>query len=222
MFAAWQAGAEYRAPSLEALGRTGRWTLIAEQFGYPAGMPRRMVLPLPRLPDGTRSLRLSTNQEIYWDRVAVAWAEPCSDARREVLVPVEASLEYVGFPARSTGVQRVPHYDYGRRAPLWDTRYQRGFYTDFGPATPLVEEADDALAIFAAGEEIHLAFPAAAAPPSEGWQRLYVLETVGWCKDMDLYTRDGDTVGPLPARGRDLDHRERLHARFNTRFESGR
>ena len=25
-----------------------------------------------------------------------------------------------------------------------------------------------------------------------------MLEARGWCKDMDLYTRDGDTVEPLP------------------------
>ena len=46
-FAAWQASADYRAPSLEARGADGSWTLIFEQFGYPAGMPRQMALPLP-------------------------------------------------------------------------------------------------------------------------------------------------------------------------------
>jgi hypothetical protein len=48
-FAAWQAGADYRAPTLEARGADGRWSLVSEQFGYPAGMPRQMALPLPPL-----------------------------------------------------------------------------------------------------------------------------------------------------------------------------
>ena len=73
-FAAWQAGAAYRAPSLEARGADGGWTLLHEQFGYPAGMPRQMSLPLPPLPPGTRELRLSTHQEIYLYRVVVAVA----------------------------------------------------------------------------------------------------------------------------------------------------
>ena len=36
-------------------------------------MPRRMSLPLGVLPAGTRELRLRTTQEIYWDRLAVAY-----------------------------------------------------------------------------------------------------------------------------------------------------
>ncbi len=49
-----------------------------------------------------------------------------------------------------------------------------------------------------------------------------VLEANGWCKDMDPYTRDGGTLAPLPSSGRDPDRRDRLHARYNTRYESGR
>ena len=29
------------------LGEDGRWRVVAEAFGYPAGMPRQMALPLP-------------------------------------------------------------------------------------------------------------------------------------------------------------------------------
>src|SRR5205823_12999169 len=84
MFAAWQAHADYRAPTLEAKGADGRWRILLKEFGYPAGMPRRMAIPLPRLPKGTRSLRLRTNQEIYWDRIAVAWNEPLEMHSREL------------------------------------------------------------------------------------------------------------------------------------------
>ncbi|HUU35476.1 MAG TPA: FG-GAP-like repeat-containing protein, partial [Vicinamibacterales bacterium] len=38
MFAAWQAGAVYAAPSLDARGADGRWHTVAPEFGYPAGM----------------------------------------------------------------------------------------------------------------------------------------------------------------------------------------
>ena len=74
-FAAWQAGASFDAPSLDAAVDDGEWQPLLEQFGYPAGMPRRMSLPLTGLPQGTSKLRLRTNMQVYWDRIAVVYAE---------------------------------------------------------------------------------------------------------------------------------------------------
>jgi hypothetical protein len=115
---------------------------------------------------------------------------------------------------------RRPSYDYDRRTPLWDTRYLKGGYTAYGSVTELVGGDDEALAIFGPGEELHLEFDALQASPKPGWTRRYVLETRGWCKDMDLYTKDGDTVDPLP--GRRTDAAARLQRRYTTRYESGR
>jgi hypothetical protein len=220
VFAAWQADAPFEAPTLEARGRDGRWRVVAPDFGYPAGMPRRMTLPLPPLPAGTDALRLTTSQEIYWDRVAVVYDEPLPTAVAHELPLASAVLRESGFARRTTGPQRTPSYDYDRRAPLWDTRHPRGWYTAFGDAAPLVAAADDAVAIIGPGEEVQIEFTAPAAPPPAGWTRRLVLRARGWCKDMDLYTRDGDTVAPLP--GDDTAARARLHRAFNTRFESGR
>jgi hypothetical protein len=228
MFAAWQAGAVYAAPSIEARGRDGRWMPVLEQFGYPAGMPRQMSVPLGGLPPGTNALRLRTNEEIYWDRLAVAYTEPLPDVRRRALALRSARLAQTGFPHRSTGAQRRPYYDYDRRRPFWDTRYLRGAYTALGPADALVRTVDDALVIFGPGEETHLEFDALDDAPPPGWSRHFVFETNGWAKDMDLYTRDGDTVAPLPTRGTSPGPgtppgpRDRLHARYNTRYASGR
>lgn len=77
------------------------------------------------------------------------------------------------------------------------------------------------MAIIGPGEEVHLEFDA-AAPPPPGWRRYFVLETRGWAKDMDLYTRDGETVGPLPSTGKPEAVRDQLHERYNTRYQSGR
>ena len=52
MFAAWQANADINAPSLDVRDANGNWQTLLEQFGYPAGMPRRMALPLEKLPEG--------------------------------------------------------------------------------------------------------------------------------------------------------------------------
>jgi tetratricopeptide (TPR) repeat protein len=220
MFAAWQAKAAYLAPTLEARGAEGRWRAVLKEFGYPAGMPRRSAVPLPALPRGTRALRLTTNQEIYFDRLAVAWAEAAPVVPR-VLRLAAASARRTGFPRRTSGAQSQPAYDYDDRAPLWDTRTQSGFYTAFGPVEELVAAHDDALAIIGPGDELHLEFEAAPAPAS-GLTRRYVMKTRGWAKDMDLYTRDGDTVAPLPVALRDSRARNELHRRYNTRHESGR
>lgn len=221
MYAAWQAGAEYHAASLDFLDKDGEWHTLLEQFGYPAGMPRRMSVPLVGLPAGVTRLRLRTNQEIYWDRIAVAYAEPLLELQRNSQPLISAQVKASGFPLRTTFAQRLPHYDYGRRLPLWDTRHMAGFYTEFGAADALVTEVDDALAIFGPGEEIHLEFAVAAETLPDGWTRTFVLEADGWAKDMDLFTRDGNTLEPLPALRASTVRRDRLHARFNTRYRSG-
>ena len=59
----------------------------------------------------------------------------------------------------------------------------------------------------------------ALPPPSKLWTRIFVFETRGYCKDMDLMTRDGETVGPLPATAERDDRGEALHRKYNTRYE---
>ncbi len=220
-FAAWQAGADYRAPTLEARGADGRWTVVLEQFGYPAGMPRQISVPLPELPAGTEALRLRSNQEIYWDRVIVVAAEVTEEIIRRDLELLSARVEQTGFARRSTGSEHLPHYDYDQRVPIWDTRVQPGFYTEFGEALELVAAADDALAIFGPGEEIHLEFEAPTEAPPEEWTRVFVLEAEGWCKDMDLYTRDGSTLDPVPTAGRASSTTAMLCSTYNTRWSGG-
>jgi hypothetical protein len=221
MFGAWQAGAAYRAPTLEARGADGQWHTVLEQFGYPAGMPRRMSVPLTGLPEETTALRLTTNQEIYWDRIAVAYAETSPAVQTATLPLLRAELRESGFARRTTGAQRQPHYDYDRRSPLWDTRHMRGYYTAFGAVGELLAAADDALAIIGPGEEVHLEFAARLPVPAPGWQRRLVLETNGWAKDMDLYTADGMTLEPLPVSGKPAARRDALHRQYNTRYREG-
>ena len=220
-FSAWQAGASLDPPTLEARDAQGRWIVVAPTFGYPGGMPRQMALPLSSLPRGTRALRLRTNLEIYWDRLTVVRAEACPSAVRRSLGLVEADLRESGFMDRQVKEQFRPHFDYGQRAAHPEIIDPEGFYTRFGVVNELVETTDDAVAIFGPGEEIHLEFMAPKEAVTEGWTRRLVLETVGWCKDMDLYTGDGATVGPLPSTGAPNALRDRLHRRYNTRYQRG-
>ena len=223
VFAAWQAGLRYRPATLEALAADGSWLAVAPEFGYPGGMPRGMAVPLGTLPAGTRTLRLSSNMEIYWDRLRVVAAEAPPDVAPTTLQPLMARVARTGFAKRSNGPQRLPHYDYGQRATYWDAKVPHGFYTAFGDAVPLVQAVDGALAIFGSGEEVHLEF--AAPPVPAGRTRYVAVRFHGWAKDMDLYTQDGHTVGPLPVPhgldGVQLAERDRVHARYNVRYRGG-
>ncbi|MGF1613587.1 MAG: FG-GAP-like repeat-containing protein [Gammaproteobacteria bacterium] len=222
LFAAWQAGARFDAPTLEARGADGRWKVLQEHFGYPAGMPRRMAFPLTGLPPETRALRLRTNMEIYWDRIAIALVEPAPEHRQEILPLRRAVLRKTGFPERTNGPQRRPSYDYSKRQPFSDTRYPAGAYTRFGPVETLVEAVDGVFAIIGPGEEIHLEFdtPSASIPPN--WQPIYVLEVHGATKDMDLYTRYGESVDPLPSPPTVSSPSLSLQGRYQTRYLAGR
>ena len=224
VFAAWQAGLRYRPATLEARSGDGGWHAVAEEFGFPAGMPRTIALPLPPLPAGTDALRLRSNMEIYWDRIRLVREESLPGLAPIRLAPAAARIARSGFAKRTTGEQRLPHYDYRDRATYWDAKYARGFYTSLGDATELVAEEDGALAIFGSGEEVHVEFPEAPPPPA-GATRRFALEFRGWARDMDLYTRHGDTVAPLPER-EDIDpvlaaRAQRLHERYNIRFQEG-
>ena len=224
VFAAWQAGLRYRAPTLEARAGNGAWQTVQVEFGYPAGMPRTMAFRLPELPPDTDALRLGSNMEIYWDRLRVVQEQPLDKAVVTTLTPTLARVARTGFAKRTTGPQRLPHYDYGERSTYWDAKVPRGFYTALGDATVLTNAVDGALAIIGSGEEIHLEFPA-VPDPGPGVTRRFAVRFHGWAKDMDLYTRHGQTVGPLPmlddADERLLAARDALHARYNVRFQEG-
>ncbi|MCZ6710505.1 MAG: FG-GAP-like repeat-containing protein, partial [Gammaproteobacteria bacterium] len=224
VFAAWQADATFDPPTLSARGEDGKWVTVYESFGYPAGMPRTMALPLNDLPPLTKALRLTGNLEVYWDQIFIA-LEETPDAVVIQMIPLKsARLAKTGFPRRTTGPQRRPDYDYQDRQPFWDARYLPGVYTRLGPVTPLLTQVDDAVVIVGSGEEVHLEFEA-LMHPLQGQHRRIVVEGRGWAKDMDLYTLNGDTVGPLPTRGTatpaDAERRRVLHESYNVRYQSG-
>ena len=228
MFAAWQAGANYDAPTLAAQTADGSWHTVYEGFGYPAGMPKQMSLPIEPadLPPRTMALRLTTNLEIYWDRIVLAIEEDCPQVQTAICPLAVATAQEVGFPRRRDTETRKPHYDYADRVPLWDTRHHPGRFTTFGDVQPLVAAVDDAVVMFGPGEETHLEFAADLPRVPDGWHRRFVLECHGWCKDMDLYTEHGESVLPLPRRDQaqrsaeEERHRNQLHEKFQRRYRS--
>lgn len=115
---------------------------------------------------------------------------------------IRADLHYRGFS------QAVHHpgdgpetYDYNRVStePRWPPL--SGTFTRYGDVRPFIEQRDDRLVVFGAGDELELAFRVPDQPVPDGWVRDFVLYNVGWDKDAVLNTLYGQTVEPLPFAG---------------------
>ena len=178
----------------------GSWREALPSVGYPAGMPKMMTVTLP--PDvhrGSTTLRLRTNLEVYVDEVYLA---PSSGGPTRVteIPAIYADLHHGGYPREFSADGRLPRlYDYSSIDRAYAFRNMLGAYTRFGDVAELLDAADDRYAVMGRGEEITVKFDADALPPvAEGQTRSFILHTDGYCKDMDLYTAEPDTVEPLP------------------------
>jgi tetratricopeptide (TPR) repeat protein len=188
--------------SLEALDQSGRWVVVNPDLGFPAGKNKTILIDLASVRRagvrGARRIRLRTNLEVYWDRIALAEGVegPVRTAR---IAPSAAELRYRGFSKTDYARDRpeIPDYRHlANVAPRW--RDLVGYYTRFGDVRELLAGVDDRYVIMNAGDELRLLFPALAPPPS-GWSRDFVLIGDGWEKDGDFNTTFSKTVLPLPS-----------------------
>ena len=230
-FAAGQAGLRARAPSI-AVFRGGKWVELYREVGYPAGIRHMMTLDVTgKVLPGDRRIRISSNMELYWDRIFVA---PILDGVeigvREVSAK-SADLHFLGYPREYSPDGRHPTlYDYDSVDGAIAWKIMGGAYTCYGEVGELVEEADDCYVIMGRGEELTLRFAADAfgAVPN-GYRRSFILKADGFCKDMDLYSAYPDTVEPLPFHSMsnypygpnekypDDEKRRQYREKFNTR-----
>ncbi|MCP4591439.1 MAG: tetratricopeptide repeat protein [bacterium] len=203
-YAASQAHVEWQPLKVEVSTPDGSWKTVVADAGIFGGIGRTIAIDLTgRLPSPGGQVRLSTNLEVYYDQVFVAVDEgPAGVVTRRVPL-VEADLRRLGFPREYTPDGRPPTvYDYGLIEPTSSFKIPRGAYTRYGPVDSLLTASDDRQVILGSGDEIALRFDAGALPPAgEGVLRSFILVSRAYCKDMDLYTAEPDTVEPLPHRG---------------------
>jgi tetratricopeptide (TPR) repeat protein len=178
----------------------GSWRVGKAEVGYPAGMPKMMTVTLPaEVHRGSSALRLRTNLEVYVDEVYIAAMgdEPALVTR---VTASYADLHHGGYPREFSADGRLPRlYDYTSIDRSFVFRNMRGLYTRYGDVVDLLDGADDRYVVMGRGEELTVSFDASAFPPvPEGMTRSFILDTDGYCKDMDLYTAEPDTVEPLP------------------------
>ncbi len=196
-----QGAAEALPPRLE-VEVAGRFEPIDVVVGMPAGKTKTILVDLEGLlPPGARRLRLSTNFEIRWDRVALAQKLPAASIVEHAAEPASARLAWRGFSeihARAPGHPTAPRFAAVSGRPPWRMALQ-GWATRYGDVLELVNERDQRLAIVGAGDALELAFDAAAfPPPAPGRVRTFFCYSVGWDKDGDANVIDGDAIEPLP------------------------
>jgi cytochrome c-type biogenesis protein CcmH/NrfG len=199
--AAHQAGQTLTPPLLQARDTAGRWRTIVANVGIPVGRPQTVTVDLAGLlRPGEHEVRIVTNMRIYWDRVLAATAVPIDDRRGWSLDPLTATLGARGFSAEMRPDGREPPlYDYARvtRVSPWKT--MPGGYTRAGDVRDLLMKSDDMFVIAKPGDEIALAFDAAAAGSlPDGWTRTFLLLADGFSKEMDINSASPDVVEPLP------------------------
>ncbi len=202
MYAAWQAGLQPIPPRVDAQMPDGSWKRIVDDMGFPAGLPRTIVVDLTgKLPAGARRIRISTNLQIYWDRIRVDNGPAAENAVRQTEVPLTtAHLAFRGYPKQIEGATPGElTYDYNQISATGPFFWARGMYTRYGDVTPLLRQIDNRYVIFGTGEEIDAEFSAAALPPlPAGWQRDYFFYANGFVKDMDWWEGSPFTVAQMP------------------------
>ncbi len=199
--AAAQAGLTLMPPRLDARRPGGAWRTAIASTGFPAGLPKTMTVDLTgRLRPGETEVRIVTSMRIYWDRVRVSTAGAGGETRVTRLKPSTATLRVLGYPRPVSPDGRKPFaYDYGTISATAPWKAHAGAYTRLGDVRELLVSVDDRFVVTRSGDEIALAFDAAAAPPlPEGWTRDFLLFTDGFGKDMDPNSATPSMVGPLP------------------------
>ena len=192
-----------RGLSIEVPDSDGRWVPATADLGFLAGKLKTAVLDISNIfkPGAPRRLRLRTNMEIYWDRLA--WATGVSEHRLRIqkVDLASAELKHRGFSViteANPSSPEIPHYDQvDDTAQRW--RDLEGYYTRFGDIRELLQKVDDRYVIVCAGDEMRLRFTA-PPPPPRGWTRDFVMIGNGWIKDGDYNSVFSKTVLPLPYR----------------------
>jgi ASPIC and UnbV len=186
--------------SLQVADAQGRFKPARTGLGFPAGKDKTILIDLAGIfpATGPRRMRLTTNLEIFWDRLGWAIGRPDVKLEPRPLALTTADLRFRGYSVteqKDASTPERPRYVLEGVAPRW--RDLEGFHTRFGDVRELLLAVDDRYVIMNAGDELRLTFP--EAPPLQpGLVRDFVLIGDGWEKDGDYNTVASRTVLPLP------------------------
>lgn len=187
-------------PSLWAPNANGQFVCKQPFMGFPGGKPKTIVIDLKDVFEGDDArLRIESSQQIYWDQAYITADEPPVPIMTEELGLQSAELRYRGFGRLLPRAADQPHwYDYHQLSlqPKWPPL--EGLFTRYGDVLKQMRVDDDHIVVMASGDEMILKFAMPDRPLPAGWTRDYVLHSVGWDKDADLNTLEGQSSLPLP------------------------
>jgi len=192
-------------PVIQVINKKGEWETVIENLGFPMGKDKTVIADLSgKFPTEDYRIRIRTNMQIYWDHVFFSQHVTNAPVVSTILDPSSADLHYRGFSRTyRKGGRYGPHwFDYSTvdKEPKW--RDLLGNYTRYGDVLPLLTESDNKYIISNAGDETSITFNAKGIPRlKEGWKRDFLIRSIGWVKDGDLNTANGNTVLPLPFHG---------------------
>jgi Tfp pilus assembly protein PilF len=194
-----------RGLSIEVPDAAGHWTTVRDGLGFPKGRIKTIVLDISGIfrPGAPRKLRLRTNLELYWNKLAWGAGMPATERLNVQHVGLAAAdLRYRGFSLitkADPSSPEVPHYDVVQQSDLhW--RNQEGYVTRYGDVRELLLNIDDRYVITSPGDELLMKFPV-PTPPAKGWKRDFILICDGWVKDGDYNSTFAKTILPLPYHG---------------------
>ena len=188
-------------PSLAVPDGNGGWRTVLPFMGFPGGKTKSIAIDLAGLlvPDDPR-IRIETSMDIRWDHAFFAIGEEPAEVRMHALPLTSADLHRRGFSrVVRDGTDGPERFDYDQVSHDEKWPPMLGGFTRYGDVHDLVATADDGLVIMAAGDEMTLRFDT-GPPCPPGWRRDFLFTSVGWDKDANLATAEGQSVEPLPFR----------------------
>ena len=210
--------------SIEVPDAQGHWTVARSGLGFPKGRLKTVILDIGGIfrPNAARKLRLRTNLELYWDKLA--WGAGLPDASLQVrhLDLAAADLRFRGFSLITQADPSSPELPHYNRIEESDLRWhdQEGYATRYGDVRELLTNVDDRYVITSPGDELRMKFAALPAP-ALGFTRDFILICDGWVKDGDYNSTFAGTILPLPYHAMkdyvvapgalESDHAYRLH-----------
>jgi hypothetical protein len=192
-------------PVIQVLNKKGEWETVVDNVGFPMGKDKTVVVDLTgKFLSKDHRIRIRTSMEVYWDQIFFSEDNPEVPFTFTDLTPAKADLHYRGFSRLyRKGGRYGPHwFDYSSVDKNRKWHDLTGNYTRFGDVLPLLKRSDNQYIISNSGDETTVEYDAKNLPElKKGWQRDFLIHSVGWVKDGDLNTATGNTVLPLPFHG---------------------
>lgn len=187
-------------PSLLIADSNGEFQTLKPFMGFPGGKPKSIVIDITNaISEGDLKLRIETSAQLHWDEAFVVIDQKEVPLQEQPLPISSAELQYRGYSTLLPRAADQPHwYDYNQMSGTSGWPIMDGYFTRYGDVREILSADDDRMVVMGSGDEMRLVFPMPEKPLPDGWKRDFVLYSVGWDKDADLNTLEGQSSLPLP------------------------